>query len=532
MLLYQMLRDYVKKGEKDEALLYLGKSINFGTLIRSIDDAAARLSSFVKAGDVVTICMPNTPECVYCFYAVNRLGAVAHMVHPLAPKAQLSKFMAAAKSKLLITLSINLEKYAEIAKDYPIISVHPAQSLSPVLRFLFNLKNRPYKGDKTNITDYSKLRKADLPPEPSRDEKTTGVYLHSGGTGGEPKIIELSDFAVNMLAKRGPAALDLSAEKARGMYMLAALPMFHGFGLAMGIHTSLVHGVISVLMPKFDQNTAVKLIKKNKLNILIGVPNLFRALLRRPDFNGDMLKNIYVGFVGGDCAPQDLLDEFNARMEGAGARGRLFEGYGLTETVTVCAVNNHSYNRRGSMGRMLEGLKAAVVEPEKNEPLPIGEKGELVFAGDTVMNGYLDNEAENSRVFIDIGGEKYVRSGDFGYMDGDGYLYFIQRLKRIIKISGISVYPKEIETVAKSIEGIAEACAVEYKTGGKTKIALFYTGEQKSEADIKAKIESELSRYAVPTLVKNIDAIPVTPVMKADTRALEKVAVEISESVK
>lgn len=530
MLLYQMLNSYVNKDEKDEALLYLGKSINFGTLMRSIDDAAARLSGFVNAGDVVTVCMPNTPECVYCFYALNRLGAIAHMVHPLAPTAQLRKFMAAAKSKLLITLSINLDKYSEIAADYPIVSIHPARSLGGFMRALFNLKVRPYKGDKTNITDYDALVRYPLPPEPTRDESTTGVYLHSGGTGGEPKIIELSDLSINMLAKRGPEALSLSAEKAKSMYMLAALPMFHGFGLAMGIHTALCHGVIAVIMPKFDIKLAVKLIKKNKLNFLIGVPNLFRALLRRPEFNGDMLKNIFIGFVGGDCAPQDLLDEFNGRMESAGAHGRLFEGYGLTETVTVCAVNNFDYNRRGSMGRMLSDLKAAVVAPDDTTPLSVGEKGELVFAGDTLMNGYLANAQENSRVFIDIDGERYVRSGDFGYMDDDGFLYFVQRLKRIIKISGISVYPKEIETVAESMAGVTGACAVEYKSSGKTKIALFYTGEEIPADEFKTKIDSELSRYAVPTLVRRLSELPVTAVMKIDARALERKAQEVSES--
>ncbi len=527
MLLYQMLKDYVDKDGKDPALLYLGKTISVDTLYKSIDDAAMRLAGLVKAGDVVTVCMPNTPECVYCFYAINRLGAIAHMVHPLAPKAQLYKFMKAANSKLLITLSINLEKYAEIKNEYPIISVHPARSLPRIMRFLFDLKNRPYKGDMQNITDYDALEKGILPPEPARSDLSTGVYLHSGGTGGEPKIIELSDMSINRLAARGLEALDVDLEAAHGMHMLAALPMFHGFGLAMGIHTTLCHGAVAVIMPKFDINAALKLIKKNKLHILIGVPNLFRALLRRREFNGEMLKNIFIGFVGGDCAPQDLLDEFNGRMESAGAKGRLFEGYGLTETVTVCAVNNYAHNRRTSMGRMLSGLKAAVVEPNGNVPLPVDEKGELVFSGDTVMNGYLGNAEENARVFTDIDGERYVRSGDFGYMDEDGFLYFVQRLKRIIKISGISVYPKEIETSAIGIDGITGACAVEYKSGGKTKIALFYTGEEKDENVIRSTIENELSRYAVPTLVKRIESIPVTPVMKADTIALEKLASEL-----
>ncbi len=518
MLLYQSLKDFYKKDEKSPALLYMGKTFSYGTLFKAIDDAAARLASVVNAGDVVTICMPNTPECVYCFYAVNRLGAVAHMVHPLAPLAQLRKFMVAAKSKLLITLSINLDKYAPLTDSFPIISIHPARSLNGLLRFAFNLKVKPYRGDMTNITAYDALEKRELPPAPERSDSSTGVYLHSGGTGGEPKIIELSDSAVNALGNRGLEAL--CTDDARGMYMLGALPMFHGFGLAMSIHATLTYGGVSVLMPKFDPVKTVKLVKKNKMHFIIGVPNLFRALLKQKDFNGDALKNIYVGFVGGDCAPQDLLDEFNDRMAKAGAKGRLFEGYGLTETVTVCAVNNFNHNRRGSMGYMLSDLDAIIVEPDGVTPLPAGEKGEIAIAGDTLMQGYLDNPQANAEVFFEANGKKYVRTGDFGYIDGDGFLYYVQRLKRIIKISGISVYPKEIESAALEITGVTGACAVEYKDGGKTRIALYLTGAPQDAERVRAKIESDLSRYAVPTIVEVIDSIPVTPVMKADVLAL------------
>lgn len=524
MLLYQALKQYRKKDDKTQALSYMGKSFDYGELFRGINDAAARLALLVHAGDVATICMPNTPECVYCFYALNRLGVTAHMVHPLAPLNQLKKFMTAAKSRLLITLSINLEKYAPLAAETNIVYVHPARSLGPVLRRLFDIKVKPYKGDKTGMLDYDKLEKTELPPEPERSDELTGVYLHSGGTGGEPKIIELSDGAINALAYRGAEAL--CTEDVKGMYMLGALPMFHGFGLTMCIHAILTFGGVSVLMPKFDPKTTVKLIKKNKMHFMIGVPNLFRALLKTKGFEGAALKNLYVGFVGGDCAPQDLLDEFNSRLEKAGAKARLFEGYGLTETVTVCAVNNFTHNRRGSMGYMLSGLDAIVTEPDGTTPLAAGEKGEIAIAGDTLMNGYLDNEQENARVFFTCGGKKYVRTGDFGYMDEDGFLYFVQRLKRIIKISGISVYPKEIETSALEISGVTGASAVEYKVGGKTKIALYLTGAQQDAKLVRKKIENDLSRYAVPTIVEVLDALPVTPVMKIDTRALTERAQE------
>ncbi|MCH5153675.1 MAG: acyl--CoA ligase [Clostridiales bacterium] len=522
MYMYDTIKNYYKKDPDSPALLYMGKTFSYAQLFEEIDTAAKKLSSCVKAGDVVTVCMPNTPECVFAFYAINRIGAIAHMVHPLAPLNALKKFMTAAKSKLLITLSINLNKYAPIAKDYPIISVHPARSLGWIKRKLFDIKVKPYRGDMSGITDYDAVPIGEFPPEPKRDGNDTGVYLNSGGTSGEPKIIELSDNAINALGNRGLEALDLP--DARGMYMLAVVPMSHGYGLTMGVHTTLTYGAVSVLMPKFDAKLTVKLINQNKMHFLVGVPNLYRALLKQKGFNGKGLRNIYVGYIGGDVAPQMLLDEFNNRMKEAGASGRLFEGYGLTETTNVCVVNNYKYNRRGSLGKPFKGLSAAIAEIETSRLLPPGEKGEILISGDTLMTGYLNNPEETIKAFTVIDGTRYVRTGDYGYMDDDGFLYFVQRLKRIIKISGMSVFPRDIESSVMELDGITGACAVEYKDHGKTKIALYLTGSPVPEQTVKNKIASDLSHYAMPTIVEFIDAIPLTPMMKADTIALSALA--------
>lgn len=516
--MYNTIKNYYKKQSDSPALLYMGKTFTYARLFKEIDIAAGKLCNYVKAGDVVTVCMPNTPECVFCFYAINRLGAVAHMVHPLAPFNQIKKFMAAAGSKLLVTLSVNLQKYAPLSRQYPIISVHPARTLGALKRKLFDIKVKPYKGDMTGITDYDDVKVAELPPEQAADGDAAAVYLNSGGTGGEPKIIEISANAVNALGNRGLEALDLN--DARGMYMLAVVPMSHGYGLTMGVHTTLTYGAVSVLMPKFDAKLTVKLIKKNKMHFLVGVPNLFRALLKQKGFNGKALKNIYVGYIGGDVAPQSLLDEFNDRMRAAGANGRLFEGYGLTETTNVCVVNNYKYNRRGSLGKPFKGLTAAIADPHSDRLLAPGEKGEILIAGDTLMIGYLNNAEETAKAFCVIDGKKYVRTGDYGYIDEDGFLYFVQRLKRIIKISGMSVFPREIEASAMELSGITGACAVEYHDNGKTKIALYLTGNRVPEQAVKTKIASDLSHYAMPTIVEFIDKIPLTPMMKADTLAL------------
>lgn len=517
MLLYKFLHDFCEKGEDDKALFYMDKHFSYRWLFENIDSGARKLSTILKEGDVVTICMPNTPEAVSIFYAVNRLGAIAHMVHPLTPCAQMKKYMKAAGAKALITLSINADEFAPLACDCPVILISPAQSLGAVKRTLFGLINRAKT--KVKMTNFADMPLAELPPEPTRGDNETCAYLHSGGTSGESKIIELSDNSINALAERSAGILGMKREDIKDTYMLSALPMFHGFGLAMGVHAILSNGGVAALFPRFDAKKTVKLINANKMHYLIGVPSLFNALLKQKDFCGKGLQNIRVAYVGGDSVPLTVMRSFDERVKEGGGTARLFEGYGLTETVTVCSVNTYEHNRERSIGMPLKDLYSIVVD-ENLEKVAARQTGEILVGGVTLMNGYLNDEAANAQTFVTVDGKKYVRTGDCGYIDNDGFLFFKQRIKRIIKISGISVYPAEIESVALEVDGVKEACAVDYQENGKTFIALFYVGEA-SESDIKKKIDVELSRYNMPKKFFNLEALPRTAVMKADVNALK-----------
>ena len=347
------------------ALYYKGKYFTYAALMREIDALAA---GFVKAGvrrgDAVTVCMPNVPESVYALYAINKIGAVAHMVHPLAPAAQLKKFTEKVGSRMLFVLSTALGEYASLAPDLPlgIVAVPPARSLGALKCAAYEFLHRKETVKRApGVRYYDDIRvprgRAEAAPY---EEGRTAVYLHSGGTGGEPKVIELSDLAVNALAARVPHILSFM-DRLEGTAMRAVLPMFHGFGLAMGVHAPLVYGAVSVLMPKFSTAETIGLLAKGRLNYLIGVPALYEALLKKPDFSGEKLKSIRIAFIGGDCVRPDLLQRFDGRMQEGGSGARLFEGYGLTETVTVCIVNLFSACRAGSVGKVLPGLECRIL---------------------------------------------------------------------------------------------------------------------------------------------------------------------------
>lgn len=535
--LYGAVKDSAKSFPENIALLYMGAKIDYKTLLGDIDALAGYFSGKgIKAGDAVTLCMPNIPQCVVCFYALSKIGAVAHLVHPLAPEQQLRTYIESVGSKMLVVPDIMAKSHERIIADgFPTLLCSPAYYLGFVRKTLFSLKSMSaLSGLKKydNVDFYSVAVKCAPPNAPDFSEpEVTAVYLHSGGTSGTPKTIALSSRAVNALTDNSFDILGIKSFS--GGCMLAVLPMFHGFGLAMGIHAMLCYGGTDTLMPKFHTLDTLKLIEQNKINYLIGVPVLYEALLRRKEFSGAMLKNLRQAFVGGDYVPKRLLEDFNKRMEENGSDCRLYEGYGLTETVTVCSVNTTYACREGSVGRAVGGIDIRAFS-ENLEPLKPGEEGELCIAGDELMNEYLNDPEGTEAVFFEYGGRKYVKSGDVGYVDEDGYVFFRSRIKRIAKVSGVTVFPSEIEKLAMDeLDEVKEACAIADKDERSGDgIALFIVPENGRLSDeekdalrvsVSDFIENRLSVYARPKKVFFVTELPKTLIGKVDFNKLKDI---------
>jgi len=282
------------------------------------------------------------------------------------------------------------------------------------------------------------------------------------------------------------------------------------------------------LMPKFSAPEAIQLLKKNQINFIIGVPTLFESLLSHPDFAGPHLQNLKQAFVGGDFVSPTLKKHFDAVMEQHGSQARLLEGYGLTEVVTVCSVNTLKDHLPDSVGRPLPGMTIKIVDLKTRQDLPIGTSGEIAVAGDTRMIGYYKDPEANAKTFLsDAEGTIFVLTGDYGRLGENGHLYFLQRLKRIIKVSGIPVMPSEVETLVTAFPGVAEAAAIaleDVERGHRLKLIIRMKKEAPGplkEEDIRAKIKAELSVYAVPKTIVFVDQMPHTLVGKIDIPALE-----------
>lgn len=529
--LYQTLFNTATSYPDRNAMLFMGKYIDYKTLLQKVDDLASGFHELgIEKGDVVTLAMPNVFEAIFSFYALNKLGVVCHMVHPLTPAIQMSKFMKQTSSRHIIIIDTFFQHYQSLLKeeDKTFILVTPVSEFSKLKQFAYKLIKfsslRHIEQSKRILYLKNLYRKAEV-PQPKVDPKKTAFLLHSGGTSGEPKTIELSNYAINFLAGKTPYIMGL--EDFTNKHMLAVLPMFHGFGLCMGIHAMVLTGGVDTLMPKFSAEEAVKLIEQNQINFIIGVPSLFESLLRHPEFRSPKVRNILRAYVGGDYVAQDLKNRFNEVMKYYYSDARLSEGYGLTEVVTVSCVNTLKDSKDGTVGKPLPGINMQVIDSKTNKFLPDNSDGEIVVNGPTMMNGYLNDKEATSNTIIEIDGQPWVKTGDLGFLDEEGYVYFKQRLKRIIKVNGMPVLPSEIENFLMNYEEIQEVAVIgipDELKGSVIKLFIVWnpTKEPMKFEDVKTLIKENISRYAVPEVIQVLDELPKTIIGKTNVLELEK----------
>ena len=504
------------------ALRFMGKNISYRTLQKNADALRVAFSAagFVKS-EAVTLVLPNVPESVYLLYGAAGAGLTVAPLHPLLSPAQIAAAMEKSGSSIVFCLSDRANEIAAAVPNAAVVAFSPARALG-VKRALYAMTHRVRFTHKNIYTLPAFLKgKVALSHAPCGVE--AAVLLQSSGTTGDPKSIALTHGQINALASRGYSILE--SESVIGESMLSVLPVFHGFGLVMGVHAMLCHGGCNALFPQFHRAPVVKEVQKGNIQYMIGVPLLYEALLSHPRFRGKALKALRVAFVGGDFVPQSLLERFNERMRESGSTCTLCEGYGLTETVTVCSVNLPKATKPGTVGRPLDRIEIEAFELE-GEPklLPRGEAGELAVYGDTNMLCYAGDEAATNHTFFTHEGKRFVRTGDRGFVDGEGFVHFITRIKRILKVSGIPVYPSEIEQCAASVNGVTDACVLGIPDERKGEVPVLFvaakTEKTETEEALRSHLQAVLPPFSVPTRIFVLPALPRTPLNKIDTEKL------------
>jgi long-chain acyl-CoA synthetase len=479
----------------------------------------------VAEGDVIAVSLPNCPDALFLLYAINEVGAISYNIHPLTPPAQMKSMLERSKAKMLFVLSLTAKQYREqIPLTLRIVAINPYRHVSLHKMIAVRAMSQTLKG----ITRYWMVRpipkKAfSATPKTSSDD---AVYLNTGGTNGEPKIVRLSNGAINALAYEG---YPLVGGDVKNIKMLTAIPLFHGFGLSMGAHTILSIGGCTVLMLKFKTKDAIKILKKGYATCIIGVPALFNALLSRDAFYGPWLKKQNTAFVGGDAVPESLLTRWNAAMDKWGSSARLFQGYGLSETCAVSNVNYRDHVKAGTVGQPLPGLQEKIIDVDNLSVLRPNQNGEICIAGNSIMSGYLNSDDQEG--FLTLDGVKYLRTGDYGSLDETGYLTYKQRLRRTVKINGETLCPSDVETIALDDGDVYDAycyAVLDARKGHHFRLAIVLRrGDHPANAEavkerILAKVKADLPPSYLPEKIVVMEKIPHTPIGKIDNKAIEE----------
>lgn len=499
------------------------------------------LACGIKKGNRVTICMPNTPQALTMFYAVNLVGAVANMVHPLSAEMELVDFINKSHSVAAFTLDQFSEKLLKIlpkTKAKTLILASVADGLSGITKPLYNLtKGRKIVRQKTGgtILRYTDLLQRGSAYQGEYDAKMHGddvaAILYSGGTSGDTKGILLTNRNFNALGLQTIAASDCVKPGSR---MMAIMPVFHGFGLGVCVHAMLIHGAMPILVPQFSIATYAKLLAKTKPNLIAGVPTLYEGMLKMKGTDGLDLSFLHGIFSGGDTLSIELKRKVDAFLKEHGSTEQIREGFGLTETVTANCLTPRTFHKEGSIGIPYPDMFYKIVKPGTQEELAYGEDGEICVTGPTMMKGYDNNPEETAKTLqTHSDGHTWVHTGDMGSMDEEGFIYFRQRIKRMIKSSGYNIYPTQLENAIEAHEAVLISCVIglpdEYK-GQRVKAFIVLRDGVVATDEIKSSIlehcKKHIAKYALPGEIEYRDDLPRTIVGKVAFIELEREELE------
>ena len=490
----------------------------------------------VRPGDRVTICMPNTPQAIILFYAINRMGAVANMIHPLSGAEEIVDYINNSQSVMCLTLLQFYPKFAQIRSRLnlkTLLICDITDGLAGVKKLLYPLtvKNKvklPKDADVLLWKDFIKSA-----------EQYTGEYLYyaksddvaailySGGTTGTSKGILLSNLNFNALALQTGTAGDCLHP---GHTMLSIMPIFHGFGLGVCIHTVLYWGGTSILIPQFNAKSYCKLLGQYKPNYIAGVPTLFEALLRMEDAQKLDMSQLEGIFSGGDSLSVELKAKVDVFLREHGAKEQIREGYGTTECVTASCLTPRFFFKEGSIGIPFPDTYYKIVIPSTHDEVPYGTVGEICLSGPTVMLGYMDNPKETAQTLQQHeDGLVWLHTGDLGVMDEEGFIYFKQRLKRMIITSGYNVYPSQVENVIDAHPDVLMSTVIGVKDDYKMqRVKAFIVPKPGVEPDdaLRASIlehcAQRVAKYAIPQEIEFRTELPHTLVGKVAYTVLEK----------
>lgn len=532
-----MVIQSAEKWPDNVAYTYYGHRVTYKNFVKKIEKAARALKNYgVKEGDRVTICMPNTPEGITMVYAVNMVGAVCNMVHPLSSEKELEYYIKVADSKYVLVIDAVFDKIYKLrdtAQLERIIVVRPSAGLGFLKKKLYNtlhIKKVRLPSNDNRVVLWEDFIANSYFYQGNYHEERGGndlaVIMYSGGTTGAPKAVMLSNLNINA---ESICDATMIRQIVPGASVLSILPIFHCFGLGICIHTPLCRGMNCILIPAFSHKQFAEIIKKNEPNFIVGVPTLFEALINTKLKNND-LASVTAVICGGDALNQTLRDKVNEFLKSHGSNAKIRVGYGLTEGSGAVCLSPENTFADGIIGVPFPDIGFKIIKNDTFKELPVGEEGEICISGPLVMMGYLGDDAETAQTIrLHDDGKVWLHTGDIGYLGADSLIYFAQRLKRIIISSGYNIYPTHLESIINSHEGVltSTVIGIDHHYKGQVPKAFIvlkpgYKAGKKIEREIRELLERNVPIYALPVAYEFRDKLPQTKVGKVAFRKLEE----------
>lgn len=536
--MFDMVASVAERYPDYVAFDFMGKSTTYKRLIEQIETCAKALKTIgIREGDKVTIAMPNCPQAIYLFYAVNLVGGIANMIHPLSAEKEIEFYLNESQSVTAITLDQFYHKFEKVRQNTRVVNIiiasikdELAQPIKAGYMLTAGRKIAKIPDDAPVIRwdEFMKLSKhCFYNYKVKKQSDDPAVILYSGGTTGTTKGIVLTNKNFNALSQQVVAANPIFKP---GDKMLSAMPIFHGFGLGVCIHTMLSQGGRCVLVPRFTPKSYAKDLMKYKCNFIAGVPTLYEALLRLPDMDGADLSCLKGVFSGGDSLSVELKKKFDAFLKDHNASIQVREGYGTTETVTACCLTPNHMSKEGSIGLPFPDTYIKIVEPNTDRELPYGEEGEILLAGPTVMKEYMGHPEETAKTLrTHADGLTWVYTGDLGIMDEQGFVFFKGRAKRMIVSSGYNIYPAQLENILDAHEFVQMSCVIgvpdEYKMQKVKAFVKLAAGVEPTEETKQILMDycsKNIAKYAMPYDISFKEEMPKTLVGKVAYRILEE----------
>ena len=535
--MYEQVRRSYKTYPNYTAYEYFGKKVKYEKFIEEIDRAAICFYNMgIKKGDIVTICLPNIPEALIALYALNKQGAIANMLHPLSSEEEIKYSLNSTNSKYIVVYEDFYKKIEAIKDDTKLKKIILASAKDHMKFFMRlvltirSMKRKKYPKNGINISWNMFNHKYYYNQDDIHFEKfgrdTAAVIIHSGGTSGTPKNVVIQNRAFILASIQEKISL---VNLKPGDCCLGIMPNFHGFGLSVLMHTPLALGCYTILVPKFNAKRFDILFKKTKPTCVLGVPTLYEALL-----NCSNVKNLDLSFLkyvvsGGDILPKPLEDRINKYLYDHGSMAQITQGYGLSEALAAVTLAHDDVNKSGSVGIPLAGNHIKIIDPATRETVPYGEVGEIVVHSKAFMNGYLNEESEtNTALQIHKDGHVWLHTGDLGYMDEDGFVFYKGRIKRMIITSGYNVYPAHIEEVLEHHPAVLQCTVVGVPHPYKQEVPKAFIVLKEGfhglfiKSEIKSYAEKRLAKYMMPTEFVYRKKLPRTKLGKVDFKTLQE----------